>query len=62
MEKEIAKIQIVYTDGSVKEIEKGMACDISTDDAEAEFVNCDVDTDLKPLLSALIQTLKGMVE
>lgn len=58
--KDISKLQIVYTDGSIKEITKGMICDISTDDAEAEFLNCDTETDIKPLLKALIASFRAI--
>jgi hypothetical protein len=58
MQKQVAKIQIIYTDGSTKEITKGMACDVSTEHAQAEFCRCDVETDIKPLLRGMVMTLK----
>lgn len=59
--KQVEQILIVYTDGTTKAITKGMACDVSTANADAEFVNCDVETDVKPLLTALISAFSKLV-
>lgn len=58
--KELAKIQLVYTDGSTKEVTKGAVFDISSTDAIGEFLNCEVEDDIKPLLRSLIMTLRDL--